>query len=78
MIAKPFPALCRDCKHSKPEPNSEWNLRCQHPIVNGADPWALSAASVGKGSDCRSERERKTLFAKCGMKGKLWASKEQP
>jgi len=72
---KPFPALCRDCKYSEPDKNSSWNLHCLHPVVNGSDPWALSAASTGRGTDCRGERERTSWFAKCGIKGKLWESK---
>lgn len=72
MSQKPFPALCRDCKHSEPDRNSNWNLHCNHPVVNGADPWALASASTGRGTDCRGERERRSLFAKCGIKGKLW------
>ena len=74
--AKPFPALCRDCKHSEPDKSSPWSLRCQHPIVNASDTWALSSAVEGKGSDCRDERDRKSFFAKCGMKGKLWEHKQ--
>lgn len=76
-MTKPFPALCRDCKHSKPEVRSEWNLRCQHPVVNARDPWALSNAADNRGTDCRGERERTSWFAKCGMRGKLWEPKEQ-
>ncbi len=73
-MSKPFPALCRDCKHSQPEERSEWNLRCLHPIVSAKDPWALAGGGAIRGSDCRSERERRSLFAPCGMKGKLWAA----
>lgn len=70
--AKPYPALCRNCKHSRPEANSSWNLKCQHPRVNAADPWALSRADEGAaGTDCRGERERR-WFAPCGMSGKLY------
>ena len=69
---KPFPALCRDCKHSEEETNSAWNLRCKHPVVNGNDPWALASSLIGRGTGCRGERERRSLFAKCGLRGKLW------
>lgn len=71
---KPYPALCRDCKHSMPEPRSEWNLRCMHPEVNARDPWAL-AGSKPHGSDARSERERNWTIkglSPCGMRGALW------
>lgn len=71
-MSKPFPALCRDCKHSEPDNNSAWNLHCQHPVVNAADPWALSSSDKGRGSDCRRQREQTSFLAKCGMKGKLW------
>jgi hypothetical protein len=64
---------CTDCKWSKPEINSEWNLRCAHPEVNARDPWALSAKVIG-GTSCREEREVR-WFATCGMKGKLWMAK---
>ena len=75
MTIKPFPAMCRDCKHSEPEKNSSWSLRCQNPVVNGADPFALASSENGRGTDCRGERERKSLFAKCGLRGKLWEPK---
>lgn len=65
--------LCRDCRHSMPEPGSEWNLRCMHPEVNSRDPWALASPNP-HGSCARDERERK-WFAPCGMKGKLWELK---
>lgn len=45
-----------------------------HPIVSAKDPWALAGGGAIRGSDCRSERERRSLFAPCGMKGKLWAA----
>ena len=70
-MTKPYPALCRNCLFSRPKPNSIWNLRCVHPIVNAKDVWALSEADPPGGSDCRVERERK-WFAPCGMAGKLW------
>ena len=65
---------CRDCKHSMPEPNSAWVLRCMHPEVNSRDPWAL-AGSKPHGSCARSEREKTwTLrgMSPCGMRGALW------
>jgi hypothetical protein len=68
---KPYPALCRDCKHCIPEPGSEWTLRCMHPVVNAGDPWALAGAKP-HGSGCRDERARVGFFAPCGKPGKLW------
>ena len=71
-MSKPYPALCADCKHSKPSTGSEWNLLCLHPVVNASDPWALAHSSTSDaGSGCRTERERK-WFAPCGIRGKLW------
>lgn len=69
------PKFCRDCKWSKPEERSEWNLRCHHRIINRHDAWALSAAGGGKGTDCHNERS-KSWPAKCGMRGALWEPKE--
>jgi len=66
-----YPKLCKDCKHSKPDDDSKWRLRCHNPIVNGKDPWALASASSGGGSDCVTERER-MWPAKCGMRGAQW------
>jgi hypothetical protein len=65
--------LCRECKHSMPEPNFEWNLRCMHPIVNSKDSWAL-AGTKPHGSCAREERSIK-WFAPCGMRGSLWEPK---
>ncbi len=69
--------LCRDCKHSMPEPRSEWNLRCMNPEVNARDSWALSSVQP-HGSSARDEREKTwTLrgMAPCGMRGALWEPK---
>jgi hypothetical protein len=66
--------LCRECRHSIPEPGSEWVLRCMHQEVNARDPWALSGAKP-HGSCARSQRERTLFFYPCGMKGKLWEPK---
>ena len=67
----PYPKLCRDCYYSKPEEKSAWNLRCNHPVVNAKDPWALAGAGPITGSDCRGERE-KSWPAPCGKRGALW------
>lgn len=66
--------LCRECRHSKPEEGSEWNLRCMHPEVNCRDPWALSG-SKPSGSNARDEREKTWTIrgiSPCGMRGALW------
>ncbi len=65
--------FCRDCRHSLPEPGTEWNLRCVHAEVNKRDPWTL-AASTAHGSCARDER-KKEWIGPCGMKGKLWEPK---
>lgn len=67
---KPYPALCRDCKHSKPDTTSEWNLRCHEPKVNAYDAWALGSLTAS-GTSCTSERE-KSWPAACGMRGARW------
>jgi len=67
--------LCRYCRHSMPEPGSEWNIRCMNHEVNARYPWAL-AGSKEYGSNARDERKR-AWFAPCGMKGKLWEDKPQ-
>lgn len=77
MVSKPFPALCKDCKFATLEKYSLNSLRCNNPVVNANDEWALSAGSSGSsgtGTSCHNERAVR-WFAKCGMKGKLWASK---
>lgn len=74
-MSKPYPALCRDCKHSKPEADSEWFLRCTHPKVNANDPWALSSGGKIGGSECRSERMG-GLLSRCGKRGRLWEPKD--
>jgi hypothetical protein len=73
-----FPKLCMDCKHSKPEERSTWNNRCFHPKVVADDSWALANNNEGKpyGVTCRDERRRRSWFAPCGMKGKLFERKE--
>lgn len=75
MSDKPYPALCRDCKHSRTEENSTWSLRCVNQKVNASDPWALATGGEIAGTNCRCERER-WIFAPCGMKGKLWERKD--
>ena len=69
-INKPYPALCKDCRHSKPEAKSQWNLRCYEPKVNSRDAWALGSLDAS-GTSCTSERE-KSWPAPCGMRGAKW------
>lgn len=73
-----FPKLCLDCKYSKPEERSTWSNRCFHPKVIAADSWALANNNEGKpyGVTCRDERQRRSWFAPCGMKGRLFERKE--
>ena len=71
---KPYPALCKDCKHSEPEEGYEWNLLCKHPVVNANDAEALSSPTA-RGTGCKRERE-KGIFKKCGMAGDLWEPKK--
>lgn len=65
--------LCRECKHSTPDPDASWALRCMHPNVNAKDSYALGG-SKPYGSNARNERE-KGIFAPCGMRGALWEEK---
>ena len=69
-----YPKFCRDCKWSEQEKNNEWTLRCQHPVVNANDNYALAATQVGRGVSCQSVRDKKWP-AKCGMRGALWEQK---
>ena len=75
-MKKPFPALCRDCKWSTPEPKFEWNNLCTHPKVVSKDRNALARNREGQPyySSCVDERG-KAFFAPCGIRGKLWTSK---
>ena len=67
-----FPKFCKDCAHSQITTESWSSLRCVHPVVNSKDSWALSHLS-SNGSECRTERDKTSWFAKCGQKGKLYA-----
>lgn len=68
--------FCRDCRFSEPDPTSTWQLRCHHPEVNRNDAWALASGTLGRGTDCRTEREDKGWFSDCGRLGKLYEPKE--
>jgi hypothetical protein len=79
MSSKPFPRFCRDCRFSKPERHSDWNNRCFNPVVNANNSWALATNGYEgsiSGADCHDERSKRSPFAKCGMKGKLWEPRE--
>ena len=78
MTNNPFPALCLDCKHSKPEEKSSWNNKCYNQKVIAKDPWALANNYEGEpcGVGCREERQKTSPFAPCGMKAKLWEAKQ--
>ena len=71
-MKKTYPALCRDCKYSEPEPSAQWNLKCMHPVVNAKDPYALAYGGSMRGSACISERQKSSFLAVCGIKGKKW------
>lgn len=77
MSNKPFPALCRDCRFGKPQKDFGWNNVCMNPKVNAQSSWALANNHEGEPAytQCQSERERRSPFAACGMKGKLWEPK---
>ena len=67
-----YPKFCKDCSWSKPEENSEWNLRCHEPHVNCKDEWALASVKTN-GSNCVSERAMTWIsFPACGKQGKLY------
>ncbi len=77
MSEKPYPALCLDCKHARPEKDYDWNHRCFNQKVVASDAWALSNNKEGEptGASCYEERKKISIFAPCGAKGKLWESK---
>ena len=65
---------CVECKHSRPDPKFEWNLRCFSPVVNANDAWALASTKPLSGTECRTEREG-GIFYKCGKRGAQWEPK---
>jgi len=73
---KPFPALCMHCKWSEHPNNSIWSdvNACTNPKVVATYPWSLANGHEGKPNwpMCREERSKKSFFAPCGYKGKLW------
>jgi hypothetical protein len=77
MSDKPFPALCRDCKWSQPENRSDWNNVCTNPSVVAVHPWALANNREGLPAwpQCHDERNKRSWFAPCGIRGKLWEPK---
>ena len=74
-----FPRLCLNCKYSQPETTSSWNNRCFHPKVVMADSWALANNREGMpyGVSCNDERRKRSWFAPCGMRGRLFEEKER-
>lgn len=77
MSTKPFPALCRDCKWSEPEDKRstlQWSNVCTNPKVVATHPWALANNREGQPAwpQCHDERGKRTWWAPCGMRGKLW------
>lgn len=71
--------LCRDCRYSIPEHNSDWNLYCLNPKVNSRDPYALAGNGEIIGTHARSERSRRVIWFNknaCGMRGALWEPKK--
>lgn len=67
-----YPKFCRDCVFSKPEVNSEWNLRCHNPHVSVTDEWNLSSSKIA-GTSCVHERGKLWFqFPACGKAGKLY------
>jgi len=66
---------CIDCRWSVKR-NDRWDMACQHPLVNAADPYFLSYDHAKLGSDCTDQRRQTGLFAKCGMRGKLFEFRE--
>ncbi|MBT9176619.1 MAG: hypothetical protein DDT20_00939 [Firmicutes bacterium] len=69
---KPYPLLCRECRHSAPEDKSEGNLRCHNPRVNAGDAYVLSSPDRTRGTSCISEREKSIFFSACGERGAQW------
>jgi hypothetical protein len=72
-MKKPYPCLCKDCKHSFLKGDNSWFLRCKNPKVNARDPAALSDGN-GDGTNCQNERTN-GFFSACGMAGRLWEKK---
>ena len=73
--------FCKDCKWSRTD-KSSYEVRCVHSSVVANDPWALTRMNTehyedrdfGCGKSCHEERSQK-WFGKCGIKGKLWETK---
>ena len=73
--------FCKDCKWSRSNSRSTYELRCIHDLVVAEYPWALARwkdpseeTEYNYGTGCHEERSKK-WFAKCGIKGKLWDPK---
>jgi len=78
MKKKPFPSLCKDCKYSYPKSDYKWMNVCVNQFVISKDSWALGNNFEGRpnGKDCVDERSKRSWFAACGMRGKLWEGRE--
>jgi hypothetical protein len=72
-MKKPYPVFCMDCRWSD-KTVEKTNLCCFHPKVLSRDPWALGNGT-SCGETCHVERA-KGWFAACGMRGKLWVSRD--
>lgn len=68
--------LCKDCKYSKVDDSSSWQLRCYHTEVNRLNPYALGRATF-TGTECAEARKALSWFKGCDMKGKLWEQKSE-
>lgn len=66
--------LCRDCKHSMESPRFQNELLCTHPDLVADTPHAL--ASIHTSGVWASEERNLKFFGQCGIRGKLWESKQ--
>ena len=78
--------FCKDCKYARNNTNrSSYELRCIHDQVVADYSCALSRwkdpnedTEYNYGTGCHEERSKKSWFAPCGIKGKLWEPKNDP
>lgn len=66
--------FCRDCKHSMESPRLKNELLCTHQDVVADMPYVL--ASMPMSGVWASEERKLKFFGKCGVRGKLWESKQ--
>ena len=76
--------FCKDCKWSRHNSRSSYDLRCINDQVVSEYPWALSRwkdpnedTEYNYGTGCHEERSKKSWFAPCGIKGKLWEERKK-